>query len=151
MHKGTSVPINVGKCNIVEDQSCCFITYQKFNNTDISTLEMSPLLIFHYSDVIMTPMAAQITGVSIVCSSVCLGTDQGKHQSSASLAFVEGIHRWPVDSPLKGPVSRNMFPFDDVVMFFFMPCILRNMQMAHIIAMDLPPTSPNPPQLMKRI
>ena len=42
--------------------------------------------------------------------------DQRKHQSSASLAFVRGIHRWPVNSPHKGPVTRKMFPFDDVIM-----------------------------------
>ena len=42
--------------------------------------------------------------------------DQRKHQSSASLAFVRGIHRWPVNSPHKWPVTRKMFPFDDVVM-----------------------------------
>ena len=39
-----------------------------------------------------------------------------KHQSSASLAFVRGIRRWPVNSPHKGPVTRKMFPFDDVIM-----------------------------------
>ena len=39
-----------------------------------------------------------------------------KHQSSASLAFVRGIHRWPVNSPHKRPVMRKMFPFDDVIM-----------------------------------
>ena len=39
-----------------------------------------------------------------------------KHQSSASLALVRGIHRWPVYSPHKGPVTRKMFPFDDVIM-----------------------------------
>ena len=33
-----------------------------------------------------------------------------KHQSSASLAFVSGIHRWPVNSPHKGPVTRKMLP-----------------------------------------
>ena len=44
------------------------------------------------------------------------GGDQRKHQSSASLAFVRGIHRWPVNSPHKGPVTRKMFPFDDVIM-----------------------------------
>ena len=33
-----------------------------------------------------------------------------------SLAFVQGIHRWPVNSPQKGPVTREMFPFDDVIM-----------------------------------
>ena len=44
------------------------------------------------------------------------GADQRKHQSSASLAFVLGIHRWPVNSPHKWPVTRKMFPFDDVIM-----------------------------------
>ena len=43
------------------------------------------------------------------------GADQRKHQSSASLAFVWGIHRWPVNSPHKWPVTRKMFPFDDVI------------------------------------
>ena len=42
--------------------------------------------------------------------------DQIKHQSSASLAFVWGIHRSPVNSPHKWPVTRKMFPFDDVIM-----------------------------------
>ena len=40
-----------------------------------------------------------------------------KYQSSASLAFVRGIHRWPVNSPNKGPVTRKMFPFYDVIMY----------------------------------
>ena len=40
-----------------------------------------------------------------------------KHQSSASLAFVRRIHRWPVNSPHNGPVTRKVFPFDDVIMF----------------------------------
>ena len=44
------------------------------------------------------------------------GADQRKHHSFASLAFVGGIHRWPVNSPHKGPVTRKMFPFDDVIM-----------------------------------
>ena len=44
------------------------------------------------------------------------GADQRKHQSSASLAFVRGIHRWPVNSQHKGPVTRKMFPYDDVIM-----------------------------------
>ena len=70
----------------------------------------------HYSDVIMSMMASPITSVSIVYLTVCSGTDQRKHQSSASLAFVRGIHRWPVNSPHKGPVTRKMFPFDDVTM-----------------------------------
>ena len=75
---------------------------------------------FHYSDVIMSVMASQITGVSIVYSTLCSGADQRKHQSSASLAFVRGIHRSPVNSLHKGPVTWKMFPFHDVSMFFFM-------------------------------
>ena len=47
----------------------------------------------------------------------CSGADQRKHQSSASLVFVRGIHRWPVNSPHKGSVTRKMFPFDDVIMY----------------------------------
>ena len=44
------------------------------------------------------------------------GVDKKKHQSSASLAFVRGIHRWLVNFPHKGPVTRNMFSYDDVIM-----------------------------------
>ena len=69
-----------------------------------------------YSDVIMGAIASQITSLTIVYSSVYSGADQRKHQSSASLAFVRGIHRRPVNSPHKGPVTRKMFPFDDVIM-----------------------------------
>ena len=70
----------------------------------------------HYNDVIMSTIASQITSLTIIYSSVKSGADERKHQSSASLAFVRGIHRWPVNSPHKGPVSRKMFPFDDVIM-----------------------------------
>ena len=61
-------------------------------------------------------MASQITSLTIVYSTVHSGADHRKHQSSASLAFVQGIHRWPVNSLHKGPVTRKMFPFDDVIM-----------------------------------
>ena len=64
----------------------------------------------------MSAMASQITGVSIVYLTGCSGAEQRKHQSSASLAFVGGIHRASVNSPHKGPVTRKMFPFDDVIM-----------------------------------
>ena len=70
----------------------------------------------HYNDVIMGAIASQITSLTIVFSTVYLDTDQRKHQSSASLAFVRGIHRRPVNSPHKWPVTRKMFPFDDVIM-----------------------------------
>ena len=64
----------------------------------------------------MSEMASQITSVSIVCSTIYSGADQRKDQSSASLAFVRGIHRWPVNSPHKRPATRKMSPFDDVIM-----------------------------------
>ena len=72
----------------------------------------------HDSDVIMITVPSQITGVSIICSTVCLGTDQRKHQSPASLAFVRGIHRSPVDSPHKRPVTRKIFALDGVIMIW---------------------------------
>ena len=61
-------------------------------------------------------MASQITSLTVVYSTGYSGSDQRKHQSSASLAFVRGIHRWPVNSPHKGPVTRKTFPFDGVIM-----------------------------------
>ena len=64
----------------------------------------------------MSAMASQINSLTIVYSSVYSGANQRKHQSSASLAFVRVIHRWPVNSLHKGPVTRKMFPFDDLVM-----------------------------------
>ena len=71
----------------------------------------------HYTDVTMSPMASQITSLGIVYSTVYSGADQRKHQSSASLTFVRRIHRGPVNSPHKRPVTRKMFPFDDVIMY----------------------------------
>ena len=50
--------------------------------------------ITHYDDVIMGAMASQITSLTIIYSIVYSDADQRKHQSSASLAFVWGIHRW---------------------------------------------------------
>ena len=70
----------------------------------------------HYTDVIMGAITSQITSLTIVYSTVYSDADQRKHQSSASLTFVRGIHRRPVNSPHKWPVTRKMFPFDDVIM-----------------------------------
>ena len=71
----------------------------------------------NYSDVIITTIASQIPSLTIVYSIVYSDADQRKHQSSAWLAFVLGIHRWPVNSPQKRPVTRKMFPFDDAIMW----------------------------------
>ena len=70
----------------------------------------------HYGDLIMGAIASQITSLTIVYSTVYSDADQRKHQSFASLAFVWGSHRGPVNSPHKWPVTRKMFPFDDVIM-----------------------------------
>ena len=70
----------------------------------------------HYDDVIIGAIVFQITSLTIVYSTVYSRADQSKHQSSASLAFVWGIHRGPVNSPHKWPVTRKMFPFDEVIM-----------------------------------
>ena len=49
------------------------------------------------------------------------------NQSSASLAFVRGIHQGPVNSPHKWPVTLKMFPFDDVIL-----CIIFSVQWIRI-------------------
>ena len=72
-----------------------------------------------YRDVIMSAMASQITSPTIVYSNVYSVADQRKHHSSASLAFVRGIHRWPVNSPHTGTVTWKMFSIDDVIMIVF--------------------------------
>ena len=84
----------------------------------ISLTEKKCCLQDHYSDVIMGRIASQITSLTIVYSILYSGIDQRKHQSSASLAFVRGIHRWLVNSPHKGPVMQKKFPFDDAIMHF---------------------------------
>ena len=74
------------------------------------------LYLYHYNDVILSAMASQITGVSSVCST-------RKHQNSASLAFVRGIHWWPVNSPHKSLVTRKTFSLSDVIMICIGKCI----------------------------
>ena len=64
----------------------------------------------------MGVMASPITRVSIAYSNVCSSTDQRKHQSSASLAYVMGIHRGLMNSPHKKSETRKMSPLDDVIM-----------------------------------
>ena len=85
---------------------------------------------FHYDDVIMSTMASQITDLTIVYSTVYSSADRRKHQSSASLAFVQGIHQRPVNSPHKWPVTREVFPFDDVIMSLTHMCITRQWPVA---------------------
>ena len=64
----------------------------------------------------MGAIASQITSLTMVYSTVYSDADQRKHHSSASLAFVWGIHRGPGSSPHKWPVTRKIIPFDDFIM-----------------------------------
>ena len=85
-------------------------------------------------------MASQITGVTCVYSTVWSGADQRKHQSSASLAFVTGIHRWPLNYPHKLPITRKMFPFDYIMYFAFDMILNQNIRIVfHAIACDEEP------------
>ena len=90
---------------------------QKFSRT--RNCDLCPFC-SHYIDVIMGAIPSQITTFTIVYSTVYSGADQRKHQSSASLAFVRGIHREPVNSPHKWPVTRKMFLFDEVIMIIWL-------------------------------
>ena len=90
------------------------VWWDEYGNTQISNQRVD-----HYGDVVMGAIASQITSLTIVYSTVYSDADQRKHQSSASLAFVRGIHRGPVNSPHKWPVTRKMFPFDDVIMLLW--------------------------------
>ena len=76
-----------------------------------------PIAILHYSDVIMSAMFLDCLlrrrskkTSKLRVTGLCEG------QSSVSLVFVRGIHRWPVNSPHKGPVTRETFPFNEVIL-----------------------------------
>ena len=82
-------------------QLCRHWRRDKLSTTCVATIR--------HSDVIMSAMASQITGVLIVYSTVCSCADQRKHKKYASLAFVRRVHRWPVNSPHKGQVKLKYF------------------------------------------
>ena len=100
----------IGHTQGIEDLSTGLQPHLRMNNNNPLYAEL------HYNDVIMGTIASQITSLTIVYSIVYSDADQRKHQSYASLAFVReftGIHR----GPHKWPITRKMFPFDDVIMF----------------------------------
>ena len=98
----------------------------RLGNVDHFSRPQCVNFVWHYSDVIMTTTASPIASLTIVYSTVYSGADQSKHQSSASLAFVWGIHRGPVNSPHKRPVTRKhgsggaMTPIAKVLHYFLM-------------------------------
>ena len=100
------------------------VRFYEIDEVMVSYVYHKSTSVSHYSDVIMGAIAYQITSLPIVYTTVYSGADQRKHQSSASLALVRGIHRRPVNSPHKGPVTRKTFPFDDVIMNYRCLCIL---------------------------
>ena len=88
---------------------CCVFMHH-YSDIIISAMTSqitSLTIIYHYTDGIMGTMASQINSLKIVYSAVYSDADQRKHQISASLAFVRGIHRWPVNSSHKVPLTRK--------------------------------------------
>ena len=71
----------------------------------------------HYNDVIMTTIASQITSLAVVYSTVYSDADKKKPSKLHVTGLCVGNSPWPVNSPHKGPVTRKMFPIDDVIMF----------------------------------
>ena len=104
------------------------MTIDRYQTTKKTQMEVCN----HHSEVIMGAMASQITSLTSVYSTVYSGANQRKHQSSTSLAFVRRIHRWPLNSPHKRPVTRKMFPFDDVIM----ECIIIDMHCIALIRLE---------------
>ena len=117
MHSVWSLPRNHWQAKLISPHSIKHVS----NQITISTNVLNT----HYDDVIMGAIASLITSLTIVYSTVYSDAGQRKHRSSASLAFVWVIHRGPVNSPHKWPVTQKMFPFDDVIM----PCRIRQAYM----------------------
>ena len=78
------------------------------------TMYLCPSPDLHYNDVIMSTMASQITSLTIVYWTV-YSIPKSKKTSKLYVTGLRGIHRWSVNSPHKGPLTRKMFPFDDLI------------------------------------
>ena len=97
---------------------------------DISFLQMKSTvliilwhtLMLHYSDVIRGMMVSQITSLAIVYLTIYSGADQRKHQSSASLAFVRGIHLWPFCLVLNVVMGRACCPTSNTAATIWVSC-----------------------------
>ena len=98
----TQYAVNVILWTWIDEKLVCHPIPNKWNSWSFYSVLVLHGLICHYSDVIM--------------NAICSSADLREHQSSASLAFVRGIHWWPVASPHKGPMMGKLFPFDDIIM-----------------------------------
>ena len=112
---------------------------------------LTPFLtcLLHYNNVIIVAMASQITSLTIVYSAVYSGAYQRKHQSFASLAFVRGIHRWPVNSPHKRPVTRKMFAFEKVIMIGVIVVLRNAIHLWFIVSYLIPVVTGQCPQCLR--
>ena len=63
----------------------------------------------HYNDIIMSAVRLKSPASRLFTQPFIQCANQRKHQSSASLAFVQGIHRWPVNSPHKSQWRGKYF------------------------------------------
>ena len=125
---GTVLSLDQAQCDISHYMACGtnkdMTSLSRIAMLEINTLNKKSACYIQVSYIVPMTLhgrhneqwASQITSLTIVYSTVYSGPDQTKHQSSASLAFVRGIHRGPVNSPHKWPVTWKMFSFDDVIM-----------------------------------
>ena len=67
---------------------------------------------YYYNDVIMSAMESQITSLTIVHPTVY---SRRRSKNTSKLRVTGLCDWWPVNTPHKGPVTRKMFPFDDVI------------------------------------
>ena len=87
----------------------------------------------HYTDVILSVMASQITGVSIVCFTVCSGADQRKTQTLHVTGLCEGNLPVTYGFPSQRPSDAKMFPLDDVIMFLGKAILHESVHEFHIL------------------
>ena len=99
---GANLPSRDEYIEIKNDMAPQTMTHNSCVKAGHSFTHVMTAQLWQYCDVIM---ASQITSLTILYSIVHSGADQRKYQSSASQAFVWGIHRWPVNSLHKWPVT----------------------------------------------
>ena len=73
----------------------------------------------------MGAMVSQIIGISIVYSFVCSGADKKKPSKLRVIGLCEGHSPVTGEFPHKGPVTRKISQFDDVIMIFPQTCSRR--------------------------
>ena len=80
----------------------------------------------------MSAMASEITSLTIVYSTTYSRRRSKKTSKLRVTGLVRRIHWWLVNSPHKGPVTRKMFPIDDVIMLMIPNKILSAVGLKHL-------------------